>query len=129
MGNKFLISTIAILFILPLKVEAKEIVCNPPKFSNRLNNLSSWAYGKLDRQKWQTLVVKNKNTKTNTFDNAKEGLSLYETQRILGFSGQQIKVSCNGRAEYWVWKQEDSKKVIHIIFLEQKINVLKGKGL
>ena len=64
MGIKFLFtSAIAILVILPLKVEAREIVCNPPKFSNRLNGLSNLAYGELNRQEWQTLIIKNKNTK------------------------------------------------------------------
>ncbi|MBE9044907.1 hypothetical protein IQ255_10895 [Pleurocapsales cyanobacterium LEGE 10410] len=129
MGKKFfLISVVAILVILPLKVEAKKKVCNPPRFDNRLNSLSNWGYGELNRQKWQTLVRKNKKTKARGFDNVKNGLSLYETQKILGFSGQKIKVTCDGKAEYWVWKEKDSKKTIHIIFLDRKINVLKGKG-
>ena len=129
MGNKFFfICTVAILVIFPLKVEARKIVCNPPKFNYRLATLSNSAYGELNRKTWQSLLKENKQTKTNTFDNAKNGLSLYRTQRILGFYGQQIKVTCDGRAEYWVWKEKDSKKTIHIIFLDRKINVLKGKG-
>ena len=112
-----------------LKLEAREIVCNPPKFSNRLNGLSNFAYGELNRQEWQTLIIKNKNTKTNTFDNIKNGLSLYETQKILGFSGQRMKVTCDGKVEYWVWiDQENNKKTVQIIFFDRKINILKGKG-
>ncbi|MDJ0590253.1 MAG: hypothetical protein QNJ72_09700 [Pleurocapsa sp. MO_226.B13] len=94
-----------------------------------MNNLSNSAYGKLNRQKWQTLVRENKNTKTRHFDNAKNGLSKDKTQKILGFSGQKIKVACDGKAEYWVWiDQEDHKKIVQIIFFDQKINILKGKG-
>ena len=125
----FFYLALALSLVLPFKVEAKDIVCNPPKFSSRLNTVSDFAYGELNRQKWQTLVMENKNTKTNTFDNAKNGLSLYETQEILGFSGQRMKVACDGKAEHWVWiDQEDNKKIVQIIFFENRINVLKGTG-
>ena len=125
----FFYLALAIALVLPLKVEAKDIVCNPPKFSNRLNAVSNLAYGDLNRQKWQILVIENKNTKTNTFDNVKNGLSLYETQQILGFYGHRNKVACNGKAEHWVWiDQEDRKKTVQIIFFDNKINILKGKG-
>ena len=129
MRIKFFYLAIIILVIWPFKVQAKEIVCTSLKFSNRLNNLSNLAYGELNRQEWQTLIIENKNTKTNTFSNAKNGLSLSETQNILGFYGQRIKITCDGKTEHWIWiDQENNKKTVQIIFFEKKINILKGTG-
>ncbi|WP_036479548.1 hypothetical protein [Myxosarcina sp. GI1] len=138
MRIKFLCLAIAFFIISPLKVEAKKIVCIPPKFSNRLSNLSNYAYGELNKKEWQTLVKRNLKTKTNTLNNAKRGLTLYETQLILRFSGEKIKSACDGEAEYWVWIDKNNKKAVHIIFFGEKknnytinelrINILKGIG-
>ncbi len=131
MRIKFLLAYLVIVFSVasPFKVEAREIVCNSPKFSTRLDSLSSRAYGQLEKKEWQILVMENKKTKTNTIDNAKRGLSLYKTQQILGFSGHKIKTACNGKAEHWIWvDQENNKKIVQIIFFDKKINILKGKG-
>lgn len=118
---------ITFFVVSPLKVEAKK-VCIPPKFSNRLSNLSNSAYGELNQKEWQTLVMKNLKTKTGNLNNAKRGMTLPETQLNLGFSGEKIKSACDGKAEYWVWIDRDNKKAVHIIFFGERINILKGIG-
>ena len=93
------------------------------------DKFSSLAYGRLDREDLDELKREYRNRSIQI--NRKEGnkLDLGDVKRILGFSGEQTKITSNGRIEDWIWlNSENCRRKIKASFRDGELIKIKSYG-
>ncbi|MEL6496482.1 MAG: hypothetical protein AAFQ41_15365, partial [Cyanobacteria bacterium J06623_7] len=83
---------------------------------------SNAAFGRLEKRDLDHLKQKYVDSRQPIKNREKVTLSLYDVQRILGFSGQQIKIANGGRVEHRIWLNRDNcKRKVKAAFRDGKL--------
>jgi hypothetical protein len=84
------------------------------------------AYGYLNKEDWDELKRSSRGNNTGLNDNK---LTMYEVQGILGFSGEQIYVSNNGKTETRIWvDRENCRRQVKASFADGTLATIQGSG-
>jgi hypothetical protein len=99
-----------------------------PQIANSCENkFTRVAHGNLEPQDLYQLKreYRNRAIKINTRDQ----LTLNDLQGILGFSGEQLKITNNGRVQHWIWiDSENCSRRIQAGFRDQELVQIKNYG-